>query len=115
MFAKRFFYVCAGLLCLAFAYHLGAKDAGGKPPNTLLAMTDNPRSASSAIAIDQAGGIYLGSLRHWTRVATTASAPADLWTRSSTGEVFVVLLNGDLFRLEADWTLTYDSNVFSSQ
>ena len=25
--AKRFFYVCAGLLCLAFAYHLGATRA----------------------------------------------------------------------------------------
>ena len=25
--AKRFFYVCAGILCLAFAYHLGARSA----------------------------------------------------------------------------------------
>ena len=25
--AKRFFYVCAGLLCLALAYHLGASSA----------------------------------------------------------------------------------------
>jgi len=25
--AKRFFYVCAGILCLAFAYHLGATNA----------------------------------------------------------------------------------------
>ena len=25
--AKRFFYVCAGILCLAFAYHLGARNA----------------------------------------------------------------------------------------
>lgn len=25
--AKRFFYACAGLLCLAFAYHLGAASA----------------------------------------------------------------------------------------
>lgn len=27
MDAKRFFYVCAGLLCLALAYHLGARSA----------------------------------------------------------------------------------------
>jgi hypothetical protein len=27
MVAKRFFYVCAGLLCLALAYHLGAMSA----------------------------------------------------------------------------------------
>ena len=25
--AKRFFYICAGLLCLALAYHLGARNA----------------------------------------------------------------------------------------
>ncbi|HEY3216361.1 MAG TPA: hypothetical protein VGK93_07705 [Candidatus Eisenbacteria bacterium] len=30
MFAKRFFYVCAGLLCLAIAYHLGARNAGAQ-------------------------------------------------------------------------------------
>jgi len=27
MVAKRFFYVCAGILCLALAYHLGAQSA----------------------------------------------------------------------------------------
>jgi hypothetical protein len=30
MFAKRFFYACAGLLCLAVAYHLGAARAGAQ-------------------------------------------------------------------------------------
>ena len=25
--AKRFFYLCAGVLCLAFAYHLGVTNA----------------------------------------------------------------------------------------
>ena len=27
MHAKRFFYVCAGILCLALAYHFGARSA----------------------------------------------------------------------------------------
>jgi hypothetical protein len=27
MLAKRFFYVCLGIVCLAFAYHLGASRA----------------------------------------------------------------------------------------
>src|SRR5881397_3487793 len=31
MVAKRFFYVCAGLLCLALAYHLGATSARSQP------------------------------------------------------------------------------------
>jgi len=32
--AKRFFYVCAGILCLAFAYHLGATRASAQAPST---------------------------------------------------------------------------------
>ena len=28
--AKRFFFICAGILCLAFAYHLGAKNASAQ-------------------------------------------------------------------------------------
>ena len=30
--AKRFFFVCAGILCLAFAYHLGATNATAQAP-----------------------------------------------------------------------------------
>jgi hypothetical protein len=30
MVAKRFFFICAGILCLAFAYHLGARSASGE-------------------------------------------------------------------------------------
>ena len=30
--AKRFVYVCAGILCLAFAYHLGATRATAQTP-----------------------------------------------------------------------------------
>ena len=36
MFARRFFYVCAGLLCLALAYHLGATTATAGRPSTRL-------------------------------------------------------------------------------
>lgn len=30
MIAKRFLFICAGLLCLALSYHLGAKAAGAQ-------------------------------------------------------------------------------------
>jgi hypothetical protein len=33
MIAKRFFYVCAALLCLAIAYHLGARSATAQANN----------------------------------------------------------------------------------
>jgi hypothetical protein len=39
--AKRFFYVCAGLLCLALTYHLGARSADA---------TDSKRVAGFAVA-----------------------------------------------------------------
>src|SRR5580765_6541589 len=97
---KRVLYVFVALLCLALAYHAGAKTAEGRPTNNLLAMTDNPRIPSSAVAIDQAGAIYFGQLKRWSRVAATPSAPASLWTRNSTGEIFITLANGDLYRLE---------------
>jgi hypothetical protein len=112
---KRVVYIGAVVFGLALACHFGARIADSKPTSTLLAMTDNPRIPSSAIAIDQSGAIYSGQLSHWTRVGSTPSAPASLWSRSSTGEVFIALTNGDLFRLESNWTLTFDSNVFSSQ
>jgi hypothetical protein len=52
--AKRFLYVCAALLCLAAVYQVGARNAEGKVTPTLVGMTDYPRAASSAVAIDQA-------------------------------------------------------------
>ena len=32
--AKRFFYVCAGLLCMAIAFQMGAKSAGAQAPRS---------------------------------------------------------------------------------
>jgi hypothetical protein len=115
LIVKKVLYIVAATLCLALVYSAGSREAEGKPANPLLAMTDNPRLVSSAIAIDQGGGIYSGQSGHWSRVGATPSAPASLWTRASTGEVFIALTNGDLYRLESNWSLTYDSNVFSSQ
>ncbi len=34
--ARAFFFVCAGLLCLAVAYHLGATSAGAQAPGNPL-------------------------------------------------------------------------------
>ena len=41
MVAKRFFYVSAGILCLALAYHLGATTATAQAPsNPVVGITD---------------------------------------------------------------------------
>jgi len=41
--AKRFFYVCAGILCLALAYHLGARSATAQAPGDPIVAADDPR------------------------------------------------------------------------
>ncbi len=37
--AKRFFYVCAGLLCLALSYHLGARSAVAQAGSSVTGIT----------------------------------------------------------------------------
>jgi hypothetical protein len=81
---------------------------------TLLTMTDDPRG-NGAVALDTDGGIYSGYARQWTRFGTTPSRPAAMWTRVSSGEIFIALQNGDLYVLQADGTLSFDSSVFGGR
>jgi len=110
--ARKLLHTSMALLIVTLIVHEVSGNAHGQTANVLLAMTDCPTSPSAAVAVDASGGIYLGHARNWTRVGTTPGAPAGIWTRTSTGEVFIALKNGDLYRLESDWTLTFDSNVF---
>lgn len=110
---KRFAAVIVTMALGAATVLPGALQA--KPPAvpTILAMTDNP-VFGGAVAISQDGGIYVGVSRIWSRVGTTPSSPADIWTRPGTGEIFIVMANGELYRFEQNSTLTFDSNVFGS-
>jgi hypothetical protein len=51
--AKRFFFVCAGILCLMVAYHLGARTAGAQSTgsNVIGAMGCAPGSITPTIAL----------------------------------------------------------------
>jgi hypothetical protein len=115
---SRFLHVSLGILALAAVYHLGARSASGQGANILVSMTDYPRLQSSAVAVDQSGGIYFGHLQQWSRVGTTPGRPVSIWSRPD-GAVFVALENGALYQVGSpalpvgDLTLTYDSNVFS--
>lgn len=118
MVRKLAILAAASLVAVAALCQLAPRDAEGQGAHVLLAMTDYPRQQYSAIALDQSGGIYFGHLQHWTRVGTTPSAPAAIWSRDSDGGVLIALANGDVYQLGhpalpvGDWTLTYDSNVF---
>ena len=60
MFAKRFFYVCVGLLCLAFVYHLGARNSQAQAPgNPVVAMSDY---GGSIWVVTANGDVYASQL-----------------------------------------------------
>ena len=54
--AKRFFYICAGLLCLAISYHLGAKSAGAQAGSSVTGFAVN--SANTYFAITPNGDVF---------------------------------------------------------
>src|SRR5882672_2730196 len=107
------FALAASFVLLAAPERPGPAAKPPAPSPTLLAMTDNPVQGG-AVAVSADGGIWVGQFRVWTRVGTTPSGPADIWSRASTGEVFIAMANGELYRLEPDRTLRFDSNVFTS-
>ena len=55
MFAMRFFYVCAGLLCLALAYHFGARSATAQAPGNPV-VTSFERNFTAVVTAN--GDVY---------------------------------------------------------
>ena len=58
MVAKRFFYVCAGLLCLALAHHFGAQSATAQSGQTVAAAF--PYSAGVLVLTTNGDTFYRG-------------------------------------------------------
>ena len=82
MIAKKFFYVCAGLMCLAFAYHLGARSATAAPPagNPVVAAGTNGLHGGSSYGwVVTASGDYFyfdgGNWRFHSNVFAGAPTP----------------------------------------
>ena len=59
MIAKRFFFVCAGLLCLAAAYHLGARSATAQGDVTVSAVDQDNGIVPDLVATSN-GDVYHG-------------------------------------------------------
>jgi len=53
MFAKRFFFICAGILCLALAYQLGVRNAGAQVPGQNLVGYVGPAASEFAVVVDR--------------------------------------------------------------
>jgi hypothetical protein len=104
MIAKRFFYACAGLLCLAIIYHLGASTAGaqgfGLGIVCRLAGTDMYGTESFCTP---SGDVYQFWNGHWTKASNVFGGASGGRTvisydsgvaLASTGEVLVSPLLG---------------------
>jgi hypothetical protein len=70
MFAKRFFYCSAAILCLALAYHFGATSATAQAPGNPVVAFIGPGPVYTAAAITANGDVYatgISALDHdWT-------------------------------------------------
>jgi hypothetical protein len=59
MFAKRFFYVCAGILMLAVSYHFGATSATAQAGSNVTGITYS--GAGSMFVLTGNGDLYSNS------------------------------------------------------
>ena len=77
--ARSFFYVCAGLLCLALAYHLGARSATAQvgSSNPVVAAFLNNGDSRQQWAYTANGDVYYtgDAGRTWIRLGNVFSAP----------------------------------------
>ena len=55
--AKRFFYACAGILCLAFAYHLGASRATAQTSSGQIKFVEG--RGTNVVLVTQSDEIYV--------------------------------------------------------
>ena len=62
--ARKFFYVCAGMLMLALSYHFGASTATAQASGNLVVAVTNfaqPAEAHSFLAVTASGDAYVTS------------------------------------------------------
>jgi hypothetical protein len=57
--ARKFFFVCAGLLCLAIAYHPGATSATAQAPGNPVATGFFNGSAGGGVVVTTNGDVYV--------------------------------------------------------
>jgi hypothetical protein len=115
MVTKRFFFICAGLLCLVLAYHLGAQNARAQSHPSIVAIAWN-RADGYAYAVDAAGAIFAnpGNCGSWTRVGQMPAGctPTCILDGDLSGHLDVGCAEGDFYYLSG--TFPYITPVFCS-
>ncbi len=108
--SRKFFYVCAGLLCLAVAYQLGAQNARASGVLSWAGL------GASACGIDAAGHLFAmerdgGPVKVWSY---SPPVNGDVVAVESAGDAaYIVKANGDVYRafVSGQWVLT--GNIMS--
>jgi hypothetical protein len=81
--ARAFFFVCAGILCLMVAYHLGARSAGAQAAGTIAGVLEH-RTATSyggLIVVTQSGDCYMAQLDEFRGVISGPPRPlGNFWS-----------------------------------
>jgi hypothetical protein len=72
--AKRFFYVCAGLLMLAAAYHLGATNAESQAPGNPVVAAVRDAAQSWTAVFTANGDVYQNQYGLWTYAGNVFSS-----------------------------------------
>jgi hypothetical protein len=94
MAARKFFYVCAGMLMLMLSYHLGARDAAGQSALTIDAWCYDSGAISAVF-----GGAWNQIDRHTGSVILSYPLPVSAPV-AGTGNSIVVYKSGDLYEYE---------------
>ena len=88
--ARKFFFVCAGLLCLAIVFHFGATTAGAQAPsNPVVSVSFLGNGSTVAIALTANGDTYLSgdAGTSWTRQTNVFSSGPVNVERHTLGEL----------------------------
>jgi hypothetical protein len=83
--ARKFFYVCAGLLCLAVSYHFGARSAQAQAPGNPVVAYMPPCGSFGGGIVTANGDVYI-------------SGDCTTWSHSSN-----VFAGGPVSAKEASW------------
>jgi len=122
--AKKFFYVCAGVLALALAIQLGARVASGQAGGMLVTGgLAGTRGALSASGVDASGNIWLGNISGGITAGPIAPPKPGRIVAVETngvsnggqpGEIVVLYEDGDVYLWAAGPPWLFMTNILSN-
>ena len=91
--ARKFFYVCAGMLMLALSYHFGANTAAAQAPGNAcvgFAFGVSTPFGGTEVVLTANGDVYassVGNSTQWVRIDNVFSGPPTPALHESWGQV----------------------------